>query len=613
MSKNNSPKYTKENIKKFFQLSVWTIKETFRLSVGNTALTIVLTIISAVIPTVLAFYSAKGLDLLIELVNSGATFSEAISLQRPYMQLLIFITLLVLVQKVLTEVLRYLNEKFRVIYLKNYELELHIKISEMDIARFEDPASSKAIIKAQENIWRIRNYVMSLFEILTGFVSLITSFSILFNHNWIFTIYLLISCIPSSIQSIRFVSIFYNFYNASLNNIMKRNEAKYYLVSHRSVTQNRVMLANTTLVNIFKRLNTPLVRDEMKINKDVAKSNIFLSFFYGFNQIVVPVVFLTDLFKGVITVGSFGFFTSTAYRFMQELDSLTNDVANLFDLAIGVEQVKAAFEIKNEIISGNIRIDTLFPPKIEFKDVSFKYINSKPYALKNLSITINPTEEIAIVGENGAGKTTFIKLLLRVFDPTEGEILVNGINLKEVNLESYYTAIGVLFQDYKVFDSLTIAENIALGVDKKFNLQQVKASAKLGEADKFIMSLPEGYNTTLGKSFEGGVNLSGGQEQKLALARMFYRDSPILILDEPTASIDPLAEYKIFKRIYEFVNNKSVIIISHRFSTVRNAQKIYVFEKGSIIEEGSHAELLKHDGLYAEAFHKQAEGYTKQN
>jgi len=249
------------------------------------------------------------------------------------------------------------------------------------------------------------------------------------------------------------------------------------------------------------------------------------------------------------------------------------------------------------------------PPLIEFNNVSFRYPKTERDILKDFNLTIQSGEKIALVGENGAGKTTLIKLLLRFYDVTEGEILINGVNIKEVSLDEWHKYIGALFQDFIKYQ-FTFKENVYFGdLTKKQEEELLKEAIVKSGADKFLDTLPDEYDQIVGKMFEGGIDLSGGQWQKLALARAFYRDAPILVLDEPTSAIDAKAEYEIFEKVQKLQKDKTVVIISHRFSTVRNADRILVLEDGRIVEEGSHEKLMKEEGLYEELFTLQAKGY----
>ena len=258
--------------------------------------------------------------------------------------------------------------------------------------------------------------------------------------------------------------------------------------------------------------------------------------------------------------------------------------------------------------------DAIDAPKIikkgiQFENVGFKYPGTDVWAIRHVSFMLKAGEKLAFVGENGAGKTTLVKLLARMYDPSEGRILIDGTDIKEFKIESYRKMIGVIFQDYVRF-SFKASENVAVGqIEDADNKPQIKNAAEKSLADPVIQKLPAGYDQMLGKRFAEGIDLSGGEWQKVALARAYMRDAQIVILDEPTAALDARAEYEVFKRFSELTNGKSAVIISHRFSTVRMADRILVLRNGEMLELGTHEELLKSNGLYAELFHLQAQGY----
>ncbi len=246
---------------------------------------------------------------------------------------------------------------------------------------------------------------------------------------------------------------------------------------------------------------------------------------------------------------------------------------------------------------------------IEFRNVSYTYPGKSEAALKNISFTLHAGESIALVGQNGAGKTTLVKLLTRLYDPGEGEILIEGRNIKEYDPDELRERIGVIFQDYVKYQMMA-GENIGIGrVEEMENHVMVEEAAEKSGANKAIERLEKGYDAVLGRWFEKGVDLSGGEWQKIALARAFMRNAPVLILDEPTSALDAQAEYDIFQRFRSLAAERTVIFISHRFSTVRLADRIFVIEQGRMIESGSHHELLDLDGRYAELFNLQAEAY----
>lgn len=312
------------------------------------------------------------------------------------------------------------------------------------------------------------------------------------------------------------------------------------------------------------------------------------------------------LFKGML-LGTFQYTYTLINQIGSSIYALLTRVTYSVEYYRYVSYAYDLLELKNERPDGT---RTLSSDKIiiEFKNVWFKYPGASHYSLKGVNLTVEDNARIAIVGENGAGKSTFLKLLNHIYVPTRGKILVNGKPIQEYKSNSYNSKIAVVTQDFARYDALTVTQNIAVfGKTHKINLQRVKRSAKLAEADKFISTLGQGYNTYLTKRLEGGTELSTGQWQRIAVARQFYANRPLVILDEPTSAIDPIAEAKIFENLYEHVKNKTVIVVSHRYNTVRAAKKILVFNDGQIIEQGSHKELIKLKGYYAKAFSVQQE------
>src|SRR5581483_3279556 len=245
----------------------------------------------------------------------------------------------------------------------------------------------------------------------------------------------------------------------------------------------------------------------------------------------------------------------------------------------------------------------------EFRDVSFHYPGNDRMVIDRLNFHLHPGERVALIGENGQGKTTIVKLITRLYDPTGGQILLDGVDLRDYDLEDLYREIGVIFQDFMRYE-MTARENIAVGkIEEIEDLPAIKNAAEKSLADEVIARLPARLEQMLGRRFEGGVDLSGGEWQKLALARAYLRDSQLLILDEPTAALDARSEYQVFQRFAELTAGKMTLFISHRFSTVRMADRIVVLESGRIVEEGTHEKLTRVGGRYAEMFELQAASY----
>jgi ATP-binding cassette subfamily B protein len=274
------------------------------------------------------------------------------------------------------------------------------------------------------------------------------------------------------------------------------------------------------------------------------------------------------------------------------------DLIAFFDIRPTVQSKPGALPVPDPIQRG-----------FEFQNVSFAYPGTERMVLKDFNLTLSPGERIALIGENGQGKTTVVKLITRLYDPTEGRILLDGIDLREYSLEDLHRQIGVIFQDFMRFE-MTARENIAVGkIDQPHQQSEIELAAHKSLADTVVRKLAGGYDQMLGRRFEGGVELSGGEWQKMALARAYLRDAQLLILDEPTAALDARSELEVFERFAELTEGKMALLISHRFSTVRMADRIVVLSGGRLIEEGNHQELMARNGLYASMFEMQAASY----
>jgi ATP-binding cassette subfamily B protein len=315
--------------------------------------------------------------------------------------------------------------------------------------------------------------------------------------------------------------------------------------------------------------------------------------------------------SGTLTVGDLTFLTAAFARSRGLIEQVFSSFSGIAEQALFVEDLFDFFRTQSSIAS---RPDALPAPRpirdgYEFRDVSFAYPGSSKLVLDGVSFRIDAGERIALVGENGAGKTTLVKLLARLYDPTAGVIFLDGVDLRDYKVEELRKEIGVIFQDYMRYD-MRVVENIGFGrVEALNDHERIRQAAAKAYADSVVNALPLGYDQMLGRRFEGGVDLSGGQWQKIGLARAYMRDAQVLILDEPTATLDARAEYEVFVRFADLTKGRMAVLISHRFSTVRMADRILVLEHGRILEQGSHEQLVAMRGRYAELFELQAAGY----
>jgi ATP-binding cassette subfamily B protein len=323
------------------------------------------------------------------------------------------------------------------------------------------------------------------------------------------------------------------------------------------------------------------------------------------------VVIILRAVHGALSIGDLTFLAGSFRQLRSLLEGILNRFTSVSQGAIYLQDLFEFFEISPRLVRA--AHPRAFPKPIRegftFEDVGFRYLHSDRWANRHLHFTLRPGEKLALVGENGAGKTTLIKLLTRLYDPTEGRILLDGVDLREYDPDDLRGQVGVIFQDYLRYQ-MTMAQNIAVGdIARKEDRALIETSAQRSLADILVEKLPGRYDQELGRRFHQGVELSGGEWQKVALARAYMRDAQLLILDEPTAALDARAEYEVFQRFAELTKGRTAVLISHRFSTVRMADRILVLEKGEMLEIGSHEELLRAGGKYAELFQLQAMGY----
>lgn len=329
--------------------------------------------------------------------------------------------------------------------------------------------------------------------------------------------------------------------------------------------------------------------------------------------LVIYYVFIAAFLKESITIGDFTLYTGLAMSFSGALTGIFNDMGTLKERSMQTDDFRSFIDIPEDDESECIDIPKTDKYIFEFKNVSFKYQGQEGYALKNLNLTLEAGKRLAVVGLNGAGKTTFIKLLLRLYDVTEGEILLNGVNIKKFRRREYYELFSPVFQNVEIF-AFPMSENVSMKKPEETDKKFCEKCLMQGGLKEKLDSLEQGMDTQLLKVIDdNGVDLSGGEKQKLALARALYKDSPIIVLDEPTAALDALAEYNLYKSFDEIIGNKSAVYISHRLSSTRFCDNIAMFKAGEMVEQGTHEELLKKGGAYAEMFEIQAQYYKDEN
>jgi ATP-binding cassette, subfamily B, bacterial len=365
------------------------------------------------------------------------------------------------------------------------------------------------------------------------------------------------------------------------------------------------------LTDRFKVLSTQVYEEDVALARRKLTMGSLLSAIGTAGYYTAYVFAVWKTVTGEFTLGTLTFLANAIRDASSNLQQTFSTLSTIADQALFLTDLIAFFEMRPTIESKRNALPAPRPIQrgFEFRDVSFRYPGSSRLVLNGLNFHLRPGERVALIGENGEGKTTIVKLLTRLYDPAEGQVLLDGVDLREYSLEDLYREIGVIFQDFMRYE-MTARENIAVGrIEQIDNLALLQQSAQKSMADEVVAKLSSGYEQMLGRRFEGGVDLSGGEWQKVALARAYLRDAQVLILDEPTSALDARSEYEVFQRFAELTAGKMALFISHRFSTVRMADRIVVLEHGKIAEEGDHDALTQLGGRYAEMFELQAASY----
>ena len=481
----------------------------------------------------------------------------------------------------------------------------------LDLDQFEDAGFYDKLERARQQTTGRALLLSQVFGQFQDFITIgfLAAGLIAFNP-WLMLV-LLVSIIPSFIGEAYFNAKNYNLIRSQTHG---RREMEYLNLigsSDDSAKEIRLFDLSGFFINRFKNISGRFYQATKNLEVRRTLLGVFLTLPGSIGYYVAFVFIIKGVLAGTITIGHLTFLIGSIRQLGMLSQNVMNRVSMIAKGALHLRDFFDFFRIQPRFTpSKNPRP---FPKPIKhgfvFENVGFKYLNSNRWANRHLSFTLHAGEKLALVGENGAGKTTLVKLLVRLYEPTEGRILLDGHDLREYDLGELRSEIGIIFQDYLRYQ-MTTAENIAMGnVKEKDNRPLIINSAKQSLANLIIERLPETYDQMLGRKFNNGVELSGGEWQKIALARAYMRNSQLMILDEPTAALDARAEYEVFERFAELTKDKAAMLISHRFSTVRMANRILVLDKGQLIELGSHEELLEKGGRYAELFQLQAMGY----
>ncbi len=496
-----------------------------------------------------------------------------------------------------------------------YSIDTSVKIikktSELNLDQLEDSEFYDKLERARQ---QTTGRVGLMSNILTQGEDVIVILSLLVGvvtfEPWLI-ILLVVSIIPTIINEIKFSGTSYSLARSWTQERRELDYLRYAGASDVTAKEVKLFGLSDYLAARFKGLSDKYYIQSKKLAKQRAGWGSFFNVigttaYYG---AYILIIFRTV--AGIFSLGDLTFLSGSFNRLRTKLQGFFTRFTAITESALYLQDY---FEFLDMKYSEDVAEEKLPLPKkiqkgFEFKNVGFKYPKSEIWVVRHINFELKAGEKLAFVGENGAGKTTLIKLLLRFYEPSEGEILLDGIPIKEYNQTQYQQYFGVIFQDFVKFE-LTLRENIAMGeIGQIENQPRIDRAAEKSLADEVISEMPGGYDQQLGKRFKQGKDLSGGQWQKIAIARAYMKDAEVLILDEPTSALDARAETEAFNRFIKLTEGKTAVIISHRFSTVRIADRIMVLKDGAVLEIGTHEELMQNDKLYAELFNLQAAGY----
>jgi ABC-type multidrug transport system fused ATPase/permease subunit len=565
---------------------------------------IILTIIMGVVPVI----ASKVLGLLIDKIIVAV---EAKSFSLVFPTLILFTVLTIIPS--LFRILRNFSDRKLFLRLQDYlDVLVLKKRASFDIAQIENPKFLNKIQRAFNNginpLIQLVDFQIANLEVLTGIlVGSVAAVTI----NWRVFVLVLITSIPNFIVEIKYGGRLWGIWAENSPEFRRYQDLRKFFVGKTGVIDSKLNNLGSRFSEFIRKILADFTNKQIKNDNKKTKIKTITEIIAGLGFFLGMIIIINESILGVIAIGTVVFAFQTLSRVSGWTSNMLSYTARLLEKNLYVTDIIEILNEKNTMPKPKnpIKIDFSKPPTIIFQNVFFRYQGQAKWALNNVSFRIDPGQKIGLVGDNGSGKTTLIKLLLRVYDPIKGKITINGIDLKNIEVDEWWKQAGILLQDYPDYN-FTVKESISISDNPdSFNLDKVVESAKQSTSDTFIDQLEKKYDHMIGVEFDG-IEPSKGQRQKLAIARAFYKTKRLLILDEPTASIDADSASKIFRKIESLPKDISAILISHNFSTIKKADKIIVLDNGFKIEEGSHDELLSLKSKYARGYLQQKKEFN---
>ena len=494
------------------------------------------------------------------------------------------------------------------------------KAGNLDLAFYENPEFYDKLQNALNEIGnRPLSLVQSMFSTVRELFALATIFTILTRLHWLIPLLLVAVTVPRTLVETHYGRSRWSLMTLRAPEARKANYFFSLLTSRWSAKEVQLFGLREYFSNAYRDKWRKFIKQNSSLIIARSKNVTLLGMFASLAAAACYMYVVLRTATGSITLGELTLYSQSVIMCQVSLANIFTRMSSLYENGLFLGNLFSFLDISPEDIMGSLvnlpsehdplRFPCPMRKGLEFKGVSFRYPGTDHAAIQDISFSISPGEKVAIVGENGAGKTTLVKLVTRLYDPTEGEILLDGHNLREYDLSDFQEKLSVIFQDFIRYE-FTARENIGLGdVQHLTEISRIEMAAEKSGADSVIAKLPKGYETILGRRFAAEVDLSWGQWQRVALSRAFMRDAQIFILDEPTAHLDALAEYQIYDRFAELIGDRNAILISHRFPAIRMADHILVVSDGRLVEEGSHEDLMNRNGEYSHMFRQQIKEY----